>query len=415
MIALVSVLVALAGTATTPSAMHAALLHLRGDSSEAQGELEAVLASTPDNPAALFTAACFAIELGDTKAATAYATRLEQVSPQSRHAKVLDALVPRRRRLPDERLDDALIEAWKESGRPDLSLEPLLPPDDEWWLDLLPDLEQDIVAKLTPPERLMFDSRLGALAHPDFYENAIAAARTADSNPLVVNVEVLVSLSPSRFGPPIPELLREEVSRVVARVAPRVIAADPGNGLLALASWMASAGEDVPLDGDDLDLIQRAVAQPRFEIPRREFVREAQGMASRIDPRYAPIRGMFAAMVGMGGALLPITRLSDRAVATTEPDLRLRASPVLAKAAKRLEGSGRLLDRMLSLILLDTSAKLRGDEESAAQVRTQIDHERRRGDGLREGAKRLGTWPFAERLRDWDPDGETARLLRLAE
>jgi hypothetical protein len=414
MTALVSVLVTLAGVVPVPSAMHAALLHMRGDSSQAQTELEAVLVSTPDEPAALFTAACFAIELGDAKAATAYATRLERVSPQSRHAKVLDALIARRLRLPNERLDDALVEAWRASGRPDLSSKPVLAPIEEWWLDLLPDLEQGVLARLTPPERLMFDSLGGALTHPDFYENVIAAARTANGNPLVVNIEILASLSPSRFGPPIPEAVRREARYAIAQVAPRVTAADPGNGYLSLAAWMPSAGTDIPLGVDDLDLIEQAVAQPRFEIPRREMLREAQAMASRLDPRYAPIRGMMAATVGMGSASLVVTWLIERALATTEPDLRRRTSMVLVKAAKRLEDSGTMLDRMCSLLLLNASAKLHEDEASATAVRAQVDRERRRLDGLREGVKHLGTWPFAGHFHEWDPDGEMARLQRLA-
>jgi hypothetical protein len=56
------ILIVISGATATPTAQHAALLHMRGDVAAARAEIEAVLAKSPTDGPALFTAACIALE-----------------------------------------------------------------------------------------------------------------------------------------------------------------------------------------------------------------------------------------------------------------------------------------------------------------------------------------------------------------
>jgi len=75
------------------------------------------------------------------------------------------------------------------------------------------------------------------------------------------------------------------------------------------------------LGGDDLALLAKAVAKPRFELPRRETLAQMEQMATRLDAKHGVMRARSAAL----GAPAPLMRLSQRAEATQEPAFRRRA------------------------------------------------------------------------------------------
>src|SRR6266511_3934445 len=154
---LLALIFSLIGGVTPPTAQHAALLHMRGEFTAARAEIEAVLAKHPSDASALFTAASFEIESGDPTAASRYVSKLERLSPAPTQARVLAALIARRQRQPQERIDDSLIEAWKEVGRPDLASTPLLPPLDSWATEIMPpELGPDVRKRMSAAERLVF-------------------------------------------------------------------------------------------------------------------------------------------------------------------------------------------------------------------------------------------------------------------
>lgn len=223
-----------------------------------------------------------------------------------------------------------------------------------------------------------------------------------------MNVEILAALTPYD---PMPAEFRDDAHRVAARVAPIVSAAGATNGYLTLAAWLPSGPSDMPLSVDDLALLEGAIATPRFEVPWREMLAELQEMASRLDSRYGAMRARMAAL----GAPVPLIRLWERAEATQEPALRRRAGALLTAAAKRLESSGTMLERMLSLVLADKGAKLGGDERRIAVVRAESNRARASMDAMREGQKRLGTWPFVGLWRDWDATREMEHFERFVQ
>lgn len=398
------ILTVISGATTAPTAQHAALLHMRGDVAPARAEIEAVLAKSPADGSALFTAACFALESSNPRSAVPYVSRLERLSPAPPHARVLRTLIARRERHPQERIVDALVEAWKEAGRPDLAASPLLPPLESFGA-VIPEIEAGTRKRMTAAERLLF-AHDGLATGNDYVKLALEAADTAEKNPLAVNIEILGALTPFE---PMPAEFRAEAHRVAIRIAPIVAAADRANGYLDVAGWLASGPGDAPLSGDDLALLERAVSKRHFDLPRREMLAQMEEMATRLDARYGMIRARRAAL----GAPVPLMRLSQRAEATREPALRSRAGDLLTAMAKRLESSGTMLERMLSVSLASKGAKLGGDKRRIAVVRADMDRARASMSAMTEGDRHLGTWPFAAPWREWDPAREMEHFERF--
>lgn len=392
--------------AQPPSAQHASLLNMRGESAAARAEIAAVLADHPKAPSALFAAACFALEAGALDDARKYAAALRNTKPVPPHTDVLEALIERRVQVPNEPIDQALAVAWTTAGRPDLSCKPLLPGMESWGT-LLPKLTPEAVKGMTAGERLLLANEADATSL-ETLKLALEAARTVDANPLVVNVEVLGLIG---HRDAIPPALEAEVEAAVSTLGPRVVAADGGNGYLALAAWLATGRADQPLGNSDLELLERAAAQLRFAVPRAAMFAELKKMATRIDPRFGALRAQSAAL----GTSVPLMRLSKRADATKEPLLRRRAGRALMTVATRLQSSGMLLERMLAAALEAKGATLAGDADQIAKASDRTARTREWYRAMTSAAERLGTWPFGGPWRDWEPDHEVEHFGRLAE
>lgn len=108
-------------------------------------------------------------------------------------------------------------------------------------------------------------------------------------------------------------------------------------------------------------------------------------------------------------------RLWRRADATQEPALRRRVGDLLTAVAKRLESSGTMLERMLSLSLASKGAKLGGGERRLAAIRADIDRAQTSMNAMTEAQKQLGTWPFAAPCRGWDPTREMDHFERFVQ
>jgi hypothetical protein len=143
----------LISAASAPGAEHAALLYLRGDVGEARDEVTAALAKDLADPHVLFVRACLELESTGPAGAEPFVRRLELLSPPPPQASVLRALLTRRASVPKEPIYEALGEAWKAVGRPDLSSAALLP--ESWPEDLVPPPSPD-ESSLSPQDRLVF-------------------------------------------------------------------------------------------------------------------------------------------------------------------------------------------------------------------------------------------------------------------
>lgn len=381
-------------TATEPpSAQHAALTYLRGNADAAWEEISAVLAVSPTNAQALLLAACINLETSGPDAAKRWVTRLER-SPDARsEAAVLRQLLSRRKRLPQERIEDALAKAWRAAGEPDLSASLTLLSFEPG--DVVPAFDCSVEQRMTPAEHLV-------LVNEDKEERvktAIASSDNPGKNPLVFNVEVLAALTPFE---PVPAELQADARRVAAAVGQVVTHADPDNGYLAVAAWLASGPGSDPMTAQDLALLEDAASRPRFAVPRREMGAELKMLATRLDPAHGTLRANRAAL----GTSVPLYRLWQRAEATPDGPLRARAGNVLLTVAGRLACSGTLLERMLGVALAQKGAKLSASGALPDAFRADAMRFQEWYHAMTTRSKRAGTWPFAGAWRNWDPDRE---------
>ncbi len=114
---------------------------------------------------------------------------------------------------------------------------------------------------------------------------AIRAAEHADRNSLAVNLDILATVMPGEHVE-----TTAETKKVAERVGRVVAAADPSNGYLALAGWLATGTESEPLTAGDLAALEAAIAAPRFEVPRRALLEQLRALAATVDPEYAELR-----------------------------------------------------------------------------------------------------------------------------
>jgi hypothetical protein len=387
------------------AAESAALLQLRGETAAALAAADAILVKDPGDPAALFVAACAAIESGDLDRASSYAARLEQRQHDS-HAAVLKRLVARRLLANDTPLREALVSAWKDAGRPDLGATPLLRASESWG-PLLPKLDREARAQLTAGERFVFDN--GNLATSSaFVEAAIRAAAEAEKNPVVVNLEILGALTPYDD---IAGVDPRAASDAAARAGRVVASADPDNGYMALAGLLAAAPGRDAFSANDLAAIEVALQKPRFEYPRDQSLAQLRAAARRLDPKHGDLRAWSVAL----GGTVPLFRVWQRAGAVKDTELRARAGRVIQQVGARFRGAGPTLEKSLSFALEVKGAELQDDAtavEAAKAGQASWWQLQQAGESAR---KRMGTWPFAAAWREWTPSGEVAYVQLLVD
>ncbi|HEY6001568.1 MAG TPA: hypothetical protein VIV57_01760 [Anaeromyxobacter sp.] len=387
------------------AAERAALLQLRGDTAAALAAADAFLVKDPGNPGALFVAACAAIESGELDRASTYTTRLEQRG-RDPHAAVLKKVIERRRGQKDEPLREALVSAWKAAGRPDLGAKPLLRPSESWG-ELLPKFDREARARLTAGERFIFDNGIPPSSSA-FVGAAVRAAAEAETNPVVVNLEVLGALTPFAEIAGVDPRAASDAAAHAGRV---VASADPENGYMALAGLLAAAPGNVAFSADDLSVIEGALQKPRFEYPRDQSLAQLRELAARLDSQHGDLRAWSAAL----GGSVPLFRVWQRAEAVKGAELRARAGHAIQQVGARFRGAGTTLERTLSFALEVKGAELRGDAVAAEAAKA----DRTRWSGWQQATeaarKRMGNWPFAAAWREWTPSGEIAYMRRLVD
>jgi hypothetical protein len=187
-----------------------------------------------------------------------------------------------------------------------------------------------------------------------------------------------------------------------------VAAADPSNGYLAFAGLLASGAESEPLTAAELDLLEAAIAAPRFEVPRRALLQQLRVLAATIDPKYAELRARSASL----GTPVTVFRLWQRAEATKDPVLLRRSGIVMKVMAARFACSGTVLERMVGAVLASKGAELTGspDWPSVRQAQDALQQWR---EAMADAQKLLGEWSFRAAIHELDPTREVARYERL--
>jgi hypothetical protein len=401
--------------AATPPPGAAAYAHAwRGDAQAARAALSLAPGALPDDGDGLLVLACVELEAGRLEVAARAADRLAAIEPTAGEGRVLRALVARRRQAPGEAMAEALVEAWKSAGRPDLSAGgplarlPAAQPPGHW----PPAPSAAALARLTPEEAFLLDGldtprrpispeavRLAQSGGWREARQARAAALAASPAPHAVALDLaLLGQLPAGAA-------RERIRLALARRL-------PGEGYLAIMGVAGPPMDRGPLVATEVAAVERAAAAPRLAPPRGPLHEALLRAAAKLDPALAPA---FAreALPTVAPPPAPLTALAGRAAATVDPPLRARAAAALERAAATLGRDPGLDARQLGAILGRTAAELRGDP-AAGQARLERFEAWRARLVAAEAALGEARWPLPSLWRGWRPDREAARAERLA-
>jgi hypothetical protein len=320
-------------------------------------------------------------------------------------------------------MEDALAEAWKAAGRPDLSTAGVLARIREGipaGADLLPSVDPGAIRRLSPgdafflgplvhplglgwPERKVPRGELSSLLATNARwaelrsRDALAFARTPDSNPMGLNLCAYRALGD-------PEARR--------RVGASLLRSLPGDGSVRLALAVDDTSPDAALTSAELDAVEAAAASPGFAWPYRAAFRDVLTAARKVDPAHAELLARVAFAYCLPPSLSPVT-LARRAETTKDPALRARAGRAADAVGQRLAASGSMLDRMMGFVLRGSAAASLGDPGRDAML-TEAEVWRQRLGAAGESAA-IQFWPLPSIWRQWDPEGDVRLLERLAE
>lgn len=380
--------------APTGDVRRAAQLEAWGDLAEARAEVDVALARDAKDPGAVLVAACLDLEEGklDAARARAEAPPLAEL-PQAR---VLRALVERRRAHPEEKLRDALAPAWKAAGRPELNAAEIPGLGEE-------DISLGGMARPLAAARRIQTSAADRYLFVDPVDpvDRLEVARLADRNPRVVNHQLVTEFV---WG----DRLSVTVEREAARhAAASLLATDPENGYYAAIAVLVDSPAGAPLRVEDVERLEEAVRRPRFELPRAQLVAEARALARKLDPEHAECRGLLATlrMATPLGAFQ--ARIESIDLGQEGASLKVRAANAAAEAGRRMATSRTLMERMVGLSLLRSGAKLSGDPHRAEEAKRETDASLDWYRAVTAAARRGGTWPLSSICADWSPDEVT--------
>jgi len=406
--------VAITAGAATPAAPY--LLAWTGDAAAARAELTGRLppGALPEDGEGLLVLGCLELEAGRLDAAGQAALRLTNLDPRAGDGKVLSALVARRRASPGEPMFDALAEAWKSAGRPDLgkgdalarlagAAVPLgiLPPP--------PSATQ--LLRLTPEEAFL----LGGLDNPRRPISVEAARLAKEGTWLEARRARARELAGRR--PPRPVALDLAVYGLVEagqereKVRAALSRALPGNGHFAAVAVAGGPLARDPLVATEVAALEKAVAMPRLMPPRGVLHEALLAAAARLDPKLAQAWAR-EALPTVTPPATALVSLGVRALATKDPALRERARRALEKAAATLAKDPTIDGRQLGVLVARSAAELRGDAAGGQARLERFEAWRVRAAAADQALAEL-RWPLPSLRREWRPEQDVARAERL--
>ncbi len=401
--------------APPPTAADVYALAWRGELERARKAAAEAMEGRADDEGVLLSAASVEIEADRFDAAEALVARLAAPAPCP-EARVLSALVARRRRDATERMTDALAESWRAAGQPDLRAaavlrrlaaqrpaDRMIDPPGELALYGLGRAEAYL---LVPAVRTHFVVDVDGRRAPEW-----KLRRSQEAAVVTRSGAASIAIATCALGD-----LEEPAAR--RRVLEDLSRLDPENGAVALAAATEGDGEDAPLGPGALDAAERAVAMPAFSWPLRAAYLELVAIAQRVDPAHPQALARRALAECLPLPRLPVA-FARRAARTLDPALRSRAMALVRQVAVRLASAPTLTERSMAEAMEFVAASAAGAASLAAA-------RERRPSALAAAAGRsrsreevargamLDAWPLASLRREWDPEDEAAVLSRLA-
>jgi hypothetical protein len=347
---------ALSYTEAKAKVRHAATAAMERDVASARAELAFVLEHSRENPQALLVLACMELDSGRYDEAAQLIARLEQAAPGHQEVEVLRGLLALRKGHPELGWRKAYLQVWRKHGSPDLSRAHLLPEDLNWG-----GLELDEAlwrrSESSPEARVAALLVHGPEAGSKHWHWLVQQLPVLKDPALsVMAIEVLRTPSP-------PEPLRTEMEEAAGQKLALLARKFPRDMQLRLLATLGSASPDTPLTSEELTALEAVAALPEWR--QRSFQQVFVQVRNRLVELGVrnPSPSAFSAAVwylsGQGPSLL-LQRAKASREQLSPGDLK-RLSRVLWQVGGRLADQSVLVEHMVGLTLMATSADWRGD------------------------------------------------------
>ncbi|RKG75319.1 hypothetical protein D7W79_20625 [Corallococcus exercitus] len=363
-----------------------------GELALARTELAGVLEQAPHHPGALKVQTCVLLELGALDEAARTVTRLQSLTPDEPEVAVLAALVEQRRQTPTPDWREALVQAWKRVGRPDLK-------DAERFPQPLPDRESfvDTVWKRTQSVEARFTAALADTASDAQQQWLADHLPGLDAPDLLLAAHEYFRPSPDAAA--LNDVRRKVRESLRRKLEPLNAGASTSEGPLLLL--LGESAKDAPLTREDIQALERIAALPRYR-----SLALAQGGANAkrrlvsagITPR--PARLFQAAVVSMPlDATLVLKKRVEATKTRLSTEERIRLGQAVFTLGERIAAGSTLVDRMVGLSQMRQGAELMDDPEKLAQVARDL--EQARAVFQATSSLQVDTWPLPSLQDAW--------------
>ncbi|WP_147445389.1 hypothetical protein [Corallococcus aberystwythensis] len=362
-----------------------------GELALARTELAGVLEEAPRHSGALKVQTCVLLELGAVDEAAGTVTRLREVAPAQPEVAVLAALVEQRRETPAPNWREALVQAWRRVGHPDLRDAERFPqplPDRESFIDTVWERTQSVEARFTAAladnasdaQQQWLTGHLSALEAPDLLLAAHEYFRPGSDDTALNDMRLKARKSLRR------------------KLEPLNTGASASEGPLLL---LLGEAKDAPLTREDIQALERIAALPNY----RSLTLAQMGAAAKRRLGAAGITPRSARLFQAAVAAMPLdaTLTLKKRVAATKDRLsageRSRLGQAVFTLGERIAAGSALVDRLVGLSQMRQGAELMDDPEKLAQVTRDL--EQARAVFQATSSLQVDAWPLPSLQDDW--------------
>lgn len=376
----------LVACSSSSGVLRAATLAHSGDLAQAQGELARLSQAQRQTPSARFLSVCLALESGDLDGAEQALRGWE--APEPPEVWMLQRLIAARRQQPALDWRKAFLQAWRDTGQPDLRESSLLPPEPTFepeeatleraWSRPLPDDARFLVAlelKSTPERATFVLQHLSNALPPEFTLAAVDLLLSDKSLPGDVRLQRTTAL-------------REHFTQLSA--------AHPDAMEFPLLALLLGTSPTAPFTAEDLERLeaasQRGTWRPTdfftlYQSALQPF--EAAGL-SHSGARARAFALAVGAVVSDVPVLLP--RRAQASASVLPPEQLQRLGRTLEHLGERLGAQSTLVEHGLGIAVMQKGAELREDPARYLQLDDLRAHWREIYAGLQRTA--ASRWPL---------------------
>ena len=321
------------------------------------------------SPSVLFARACAALEAGDLEGAESTLLTLRQTLPERPEPRLLESLLALRRTRPALGWREAFIQAWNDTGRPDLRESPFLPKDPEPPATG-PGPEEVWKRELSAEQR--------ALVALTMRLDAEQARALIQQLPVLAPPELIVPIAEELGRDNLPAAPRTQL-RAALRARLAALSADYPEAM-QLRALLLLEGTDAkaPLTAREIQELEALSRLPDWR--HSDFLSiqqyalrhlEATGISRPENHAY-----MVAVMALVGPTPWLLQKRTEASRDTLTPAERQRLNEALWRIGSRLSEESSILERLVGLNLMKKAATELGDPERLRQATERSDDAR---------------------------------------